>query len=191
MNWLLLTTLLSIVTLQACCSSLLAVGTATAITTAWNDSRTLGTQLDDNIIAINITYSLYKNSHIRQAARIKNTVYHGDVLLTGQSLSSALTEDAIKIIREINGTKKIYNAIRKKSPINLQSILRDMWITNKIRFNIFLKDNIYSSDIKITTENKEVFLIGKITPEKENILREIIKQTAPTVSIIFIPYLHK
>ncbi|WHL25033.1 MAG: division/outer membrane stress-associated lipid-binding lipoprotein [Candidatus Blochmannia vicinus] len=159
----LLLILFSILILQACCSSMLAVGTAAFITTAWHDPRTIGTQLDDNILETHIAYSFNKNQHIKKFTRIKNTVYQGNVLLTGQAPSISFVEEAIKIVTKINGTKNIYNAIRQGTPICLQSIFIDTWISNQIRLSLFLKKDIHASSIKIITENKEVFLLGQVT----------------------------
>ncbi|URJ32251.1 division/outer membrane stress-associated lipid-binding lipoprotein [Blochmannia endosymbiont of Camponotus sp.] len=167
--------LFSILTLQACCSSILAIGTAAFITTAWNDPRTIGTQLDDSILENHIAHALKKNKHIKKSTRIKNTVYQGNVLLTGQTPSMSFAEEAIKIIIKINGTKNIYNAIRQDKPICIQSIFTDAWISTQIRLNFFIKSDIHASNIKIITENKEVFLLGQVTHEESKSAEKIAK----------------
>lgn len=165
--------LFAILTLQACCSGMLAIGTAAFITTAWNDPRTIGTQLDDNILENHITHALKKNKHIKKSTRIKNTVYQGNVLLTGQTPSMSYAKEAIKIVMKINGTKNIYNAIRQDKPICTQSILTDAWISTQIRLNFFIKRDIHASNIKIITENKEVFLLGQVTHEESKYAEKI------------------
>lgn len=163
---LLLLTLFTIFILQAC-SSMLAIGTAAFITTkTWNDPRTIGTQLDDKILETYISHELKKNQHIKKTTRIINIVYQGNILLLGQSPSLFLSEQANQIVKNIHGTKKIYNAIRKKKPISLQSIIFDTWISSQIRLHLLICPNIHSSNIKIITEDKEVFLLGQITHEE-------------------------
>lgn len=148
--------------LQAC-SSMLAIGTAAFVTTTtWNDPRTIGTQLDDNILEKYITHTLNKYQHIKKKTRIINTVYQGNVLLTGQTPSLSLSEEAVQIVANIHGTRKIYNAIRQGQPICLQSIFSDIWISNQIRLNLLINQNVRASNIKVITENKEVFLIGQV-----------------------------
>ncbi|WP_331828488.1 division/outer membrane stress-associated lipid-binding lipoprotein [Candidatus Blochmannia sp. SNP] len=173
----LLLILSSILILQACCSSMLAIGTAAFITTAWHDPRTIGTQLDDNILETHIAYSFNKNQHIKKFARIKNTVYQGNVLLTGQAPSIFFIEEAIKIVTRTNGTKNIYNAIRQGTPICLRSIFIDTLITNQIRLSLFLKKDVHTSSIKIITENKEVFLLGQVTHSEGKCAEQIAKTT--------------
>ncbi|URJ29373.1 division/outer membrane stress-associated lipid-binding lipoprotein [Blochmannia endosymbiont of Camponotus modoc] len=165
--------LFAILTLQACCSGMLAIGTAAFITTTWNDPRTIGTQLDDNILENHIAHALKKNKHIKKSTRIKNTVYQGNVLLTGQTPSMSYSKEAIKIVMKINGTKNIYNAIRQDKPICIQSILTDAWISTQIRLIFFIKNDIHASNIKIITENKEVFLLGQVTHEESKYAEKI------------------
>lgn len=179
--------LISIIILQAC-SSILAVGTAAFITTTtWNDPRTIGTQLDDKILETYITHILNKNQYIKNTTRIINTVYQGNVLLTGQSPSPLLTEKAVKIVTQIHGTKKIYNAIRKTLPISLQTIFFDIWISSQIRLNLLIRKNIHTSNIKIITEDKEVFILGQIT-YKEGQYIEKLANTTYGVKKVFIAF---
>lgn len=183
----LILTLITTIILQSC-SSMLALGTAAFITTTtWNDPRTIGTQLDDKILETYITHTLNKNQQIKKKTRIINTVYQGNVLLTGQSSSLVLSEKAIQIITHIHGTKKIYNAIRKKSPISLQTIFFDIWISNQIRLNLLIHKNIYTANIKVITEDKEVFLLGHLTHE-EGKYAEKIANTTYGVKNVFIVF---
>ncbi|WP_159714904.1 division/outer membrane stress-associated lipid-binding lipoprotein [Blochmannia endosymbiont of Camponotus nipponensis] len=162
-----------VLTLHACCSSILTIGSAALITTTWNDPRTIGTQLDDSILKAHIAHALHKNQHIKKSSRIKSTVYQGNVLLTGQTSSISIAEEAIQIVMQINGTKNIYNAIRQNTPICTRSILIDIWISSQIRLNLFIKKGINTANIKIITENKEVFLLGIVTHEENKYTKKI------------------
>lgn len=157
------------------CSSMLAISTATIITTTWYDSRTIGSQLDDNILKVYIYCVLNQNKQIKKYTRIVNTVYQGHVLLTGQSPSVGLIEEAVEMIIKIPGIKNIYNSIRQGPPISLQSILIDTLISNQIRFNFFTQKNRNIFNIKVIVENKEVFLLGRVTHEEGRYAKEISK----------------
>lgn len=145
------------------CSSILMVSSAAFVTTTWYDSRTIGSQLDDSVLKIQIYYVLNQNEQIKKFTRIISTVYQGNVLLTGQSPSISLSREAVKIVMKIHGIKNVYNVIRQNQPISLQKILIDTWISNQIRLNLFTQKNIHISNIKVVVENKEVFLLGKVT----------------------------
>ncbi|ADV33464.1 putative phospholipid-binding domain protein [Candidatus Blochmanniella vafra str. BVAF] len=164
-------------TLLIGCTSMLTIGTATIVANTWYDSRTIGSQIDDSILKINIYHALNKHTQIKKFTRIINTVYQGNVLLTGQSPSSELSKEAINIVMHINGTKNIYNAIRKNSPISLQNILFDSIISNQIRFHLFTKKNTHISKIKVVTENREVFLLGMVTCKEGQYAEKIARKT--------------
>lgn len=157
------------------CSSMLAIGTAAFVGTVWHDPRTIGSQLDDNVLKIQIYHALYKNKQIKNVTRIINTVYQNNVLLTGQSPSIALSQEAIKIVTNIPGIKNIYDAIRLEKPISFQNILLDSLISNQVRFYLFIQKNIHISNIKVISENREVFLLGEVTHAEGTHAEKIVK----------------
>ncbi|CAD83578.1 possible lipoprotein [Candidatus Blochmanniella floridana] len=182
-NIIFLLALFSFLTLSAC-SSMLTIGTAAFVTTTWYDSRTIGSQIDDNILKIHIYHALQKNKQIKQSTRIINTVYQGNILLTGQSPSTELSNQAIQIVMHIDGVKKIYNAIRQSQPISLQNILLDCLISSQIRFNLFTQKNVHINNIKVISENREIFLLGKLTLE-ERIYAEKVAKNIRGVKNVF------
>lgn len=171
------------------CSSMLVISTAAFVTTTWYDSRTVGSQLDDSVLKVHIYHALNQNKQIKKYTRIVNTVYQGHVLLTGQSPSVIFTEEAIKIIMKIHGIKSIYNAIRQDRPISLQSILIDMLISNQIRLNLFTQKNRHISNIKVIVENKEVFLLGRVT-NKEGLYAKEISNNVYGVKNVFTVFIY-
>ncbi|WP_141395348.1 BON domain-containing protein, partial [Enterobacter hormaechei] len=42
----------------------------------------------------------------------------------------------------------------------------DTWITTKVRSQLLSSDQVNSSNVKVTTENGEVFLLGLVTQEE-------------------------
>lgn len=166
--------LLFLIALSAC-SSILTISTAALVATTWNDSRTIGMQLDDSILKIYIHRALNEHTEIKKFTRITSTVYQGNILLTGQSPSIALSKKAVQIVSSIHGVKNIYNAIRQSQPISFQDILIDSWISNQIRFNLFTQKNKNISNIKVLSENKEIFLLGKVTHEEGYYAKNIAK----------------
>lgn len=171
---LLLLTFIFFTTLSSC-SSICTIGAAAFITTAWNDPRTLGSQLDDNILKIHIYHALYHNKQIKNNTRIINTIYKGNVLLTGQAPSAFLSQEVIKIVSNIHGVKNIYNAIRLDQPISYYNILLDLFISNQIRINLFIHKNMHISKIKVISENREIFLLGEVTTEEGKNAEKIAK----------------
>ncbi|AKC59643.1 division/outer membrane stress-associated lipid-binding lipoprotein [Blochmannia endosymbiont of Polyrhachis (Hedomyrma) turneri] len=182
--------LLLMCTILQQCSGTLILGTATLATKILKDPRTLGTQINDKTLEIHIANALSNNKQIKQKTRIISSVYQGNVLLTGQSPSITIIHQAEKIIMNIPGTKKVYNEIRNIKPLTLNKILMDWWISSKIHLYCLMNKNITLSNIKIVTENKEVFLLGQTShQEKKTIIRTVSKIQGITHIILGIQYI--
>ncbi|MGR6783200.1 BON domain-containing protein, partial [Aeromonas veronii] len=93
------------------------------------------------------------------------TAYQGKVLLVGQSPNSELSARAKQIAMGVEGTTEVYNEIRQGQPIGLGTASNDTWITTKVRSQLLTSDQVKSSNVKVTTENGEVFLLGLVSSE--------------------------
>ncbi|MBX9446716.1 division/outer membrane stress-associated lipid-binding lipoprotein [Dickeya chrysanthemi] len=157
-----------IAVLSAClmlqgCIGAVAIGSAAVATKSATDPRTVGTQVDDGTLEVRVSNALSKDTQLTKEARISVTAYQGKVLLTGQSPSTELANRAKQIAMGVEGTTEVYNEIRKGTPISLGTASMDTWITTKVRSQLLASDTVKSSNVKVTTENGEVFLLGLVT----------------------------
>lgn len=148
--------------LQGCVGAVV-VGTAAVATKIATDPRTVGTQVDDGTLEARVANALAKDQQLKKEARIVNTAYQGKVLLTGQAPTPELTERAKQIAMGVDGATEVYNEIRQGQPVSLGRASMDTWITTKIRSQLLASDAVKSSNVKVTTENGEVFLLGLVT----------------------------
>ncbi|WP_406704264.1 division/outer membrane stress-associated lipid-binding lipoprotein [Sodalis sp.] len=148
--------------LQGCVGAVV-VGTAAVATKTATDPRTVGTQVDDCTLEARVANALAKDQQLKKEARIVNTAYQGKVLLTGQAPTPELTERAKQIAMGVDGATEVYNEIRQGQPVSLGRASMDTWITTKIRSQLLASDAVKSSNVKLTTENGEVFLLGLVT----------------------------
>lgn len=158
--------------LQGCVSAVFVGGVAVATKSA-KDPRTLGTQIDDGKLEICITKALNKDPLLKKKARVIATVYQKKVLLTGQVIDRASSERVKKIAMSVEGASEIYNEIRQGNIIDLATITNDTWITAKIRSLLLASDSVKFSNVKVTTENNEVFLLGLVTQQEEQAAADI------------------
>ncbi|EPI8951583.1 division/outer membrane stress-associated lipid-binding lipoprotein, partial [Escherichia coli] len=75
--------LTSALLLQGCVAAAV-VGTAAVGTKAATDPRSVGTQVDDEVLELRVSSALSKDEQIRKEARISEIAYQGRVLLIGQ-----------------------------------------------------------------------------------------------------------
>ncbi|MDA8477784.1 division/outer membrane stress-associated lipid-binding lipoprotein [Citrobacter sp. Awk 4] len=157
-----LAVLISALLLQGCVAAAV-VGTAAVGTKAVTDPRSVGTQVDDSTLELRVSSALSKDAQIKKEARINVTAYQGKVLLVGQTPNSELSSRAKQIAMGVEGTTEVFNEVRQGQPISLSEASNDTWITTKVRSQLLTSDQVKSSNVKVTTENGEVFLMGLVT----------------------------
>jgi osmotically-inducible protein OsmY len=168
--------LLTAMLLQGCVA-VVAGGAAVATKTA-TDPRSVGTQVDDSTLELRVTNALAKDQQIKTDARIIATAYQGKVLLTGQAPSQEIANRAKQITMGVDGATEVYNEIRIGQKVTLGTTSSDTWITTKIRSQLLGSDQVKSSNVKVTTENGEVFLLGLVTPQEAQAAADVASRVS-------------
>ncbi len=172
-----LAVLISALLLQGCVGAVV-VGSAAVATKTATDPRTVGTQVDDGTLELRASNALSKNEQLKKDARVNVMAYQGKLLLTGQAPTQALSEEAKKIAMGVEGVTEVYNEIRIMQPISLGTISMDTWITTKVRSQLLASDTVKSSNVKVTTENGEVFLMGLVTDTEAKAAADIASRVS-------------
>lgn len=161
--------------LQGCVAAAV-VGVAGGAVVA-SDKRTVGAQIDDQRIELNSYTELSKHSGLEQNTNLQVVSMNGSVLVVGQAVNTYLRDEAIKIIKSIEGVEQIHNQVRIGNKVSLGTKSNDLWLTSKVKTALFQSDNVDATNIKVVTENAEVFLMGLVTRtdanEAVNIARNI------------------
>lgn len=163
--------------LQGCIAGVV-VGSAAVATKTATDPRSVGTQVDDGTLEARVESALSKDQQLKKDARVVATAYQGKVLLTGQSPNADLTARAKQIAMGVEGTTEVYNEIRQGTPVSLSTASSDTWITTKVRSQLLTSDTVKSSNVKATTENGEVFLLGLVTQQEGQSAAQIASQVS-------------
>ncbi|MXP56393.1 division/outer membrane stress-associated lipid-binding lipoprotein [Pantoea sp. Mhis] len=176
-----ITILVFTVILQGCIA-ILAGSTAVATKIA-QDPRTLGTQIDDNLLKLRVTNELVKDQQIRKYTHIIVTAYQNKILLTGQSPKIELIKRAKLITSNISGIREIYNEIRNVKKVDFVTKIFDTWITTKIYVKLLTNNIIKLCKLKIITENNEVFVMGIVTQQEAESIVNLISHIRSIDSI--------
>lgn len=165
----------TVVLLQGCAAAVVA-GTASAVTAA-NDRRTIGSQIDDNNIEIKASIALSEIERLEKFANISAVSVNGIVLLVGQVPNEEMRNEAQRTIEGVSGIRKIHNQIRIGSNIGITTQTHDSWLTSKVKAQLLTAKDISSNNIKVVTENAEVFLMGLVSDSEStqavNIARNV------------------
>lgn len=146
--------------LQGCMAAAVigVVGGATVAT----DNRTVGTQINDQQLELEAHSALNKVTGLSDNTNLQVVSLNGSVLIVGQAPNAYLKELAIKTIENLNGVQQIHNQIRISNLTALTTRSNDVWLTSKVKTAIFKSNSLDASNVKVITENGEVFLMGLI-----------------------------
>jgi osmotically-inducible protein OsmY len=172
-----LAVLISALLLQGCVGAVV-VGSAAMGTKAATDPRTVGTQVDDGTLELRVNSALSKDEQIKKQARVNVTAYQGKVLLVGQAPTTDLSSRAKQIAVGVEGATEVFNEIRQGQPIGMGTAASDTWITSKVRTQLLSSDEVKSSNVKVTTENGEVFLLGLVTDREGKAAADIASRVS-------------
>lgn len=150
--------------LQGCAAAVVAGG-ATAVTSA-NDRRTLGAQIDDKNVVLKATRALSDDATTAEGSNINITSYNGVLLLTGQTRSEAIRQQAQALVGKIDGVRDVQNQIRLGNNTAMTTRTRDSWISTKVKTQLLADEQVSGLNIKVVTENAEVFLMGLVTEQE-------------------------
>jgi osmotically-inducible protein OsmY len=169
-----LTVLLLIISvLQGC-----AVATVVAITAGANmatDRRSIGNQIDDKSIELEAYNEITKNKSLNDNTNLHIISVNGSVLIIGQAPNTYLRDQALKIVNEIENVVRIHNQIRIGNTTSVTTQTNDVWLTSKVKTALFSSEEVNGKNIKVITENAEVFLMGIVSKKEADIAVNITR----------------
>lgn len=173
----------SLFALQGCITTAV-VTTAAVATKVATDPRTTGRQIDDETLEERVSYNLNKDSQLNQEARINIVAYNGDILLIGQVPSETARDTAKNLAMGVEGVNKVYNEIRVGEKIGVMQISKDSWITTQAKSKLLVSSEVKTTDVKVITENSEVFLMGKLTQAQANAASDAVRNISGVTKVI-------
>lgn len=169
--------IISIVTIAALlqgCVAAAVVGVVGGASVA-TDNRSLGNQIDDQKIEIDAKSALNKTEGLSDNTNIQVVSVNGSVLVVGQAPNSYLRDQVIKALNEVRGINQLHNQIRISNTTSFTTKTNDVWLTSKVKTALFGTDKLDATNIKVVTENGEVFLMGLVTQAEAAIAVDIAR----------------
>lgn len=168
--------------LQGCVAAVL--GGAAAGTKVATDPRTMGTQVDDETLELKVENALDKDAQIQSESRVNAVSYSARVLLIGQVPSESTKETATSLAKGVEGVTDVYNELRVGPKITIGQISKDSWITTQIKSKMLVDDRVKATNVKVITENSEVFLLGNVTPSQADAAAEIASKISGVKKVV-------
>ena len=148
--------------------------------------RSVGTKIDDRFLEGLIKKELSKKKSLLKGSNINVTVFDGRVLLTGQVPNRRVSELAEDTAISLSEVKKedISNHVKIMGPISLVSRSNDRWLKTKVRARLLSSKDTNGSSLRVTCENGTVFLMGRVTQEKAELITGLVSKVFGVEKIV-------
>lgn len=173
----------SAILLQGCVAATIA-GTAAVATKVATDPRSVGTQIDDETLEEKVRLAIRKDAQVKSEARINIVSYNGRVLLIGQAPTTSVSSVAESLAKGVEGVSNVYNQIRIEPKINFAQIAKDGLITTEVKSKMLLDARVKTTDVKVITENGEVFLMGNLTPAQADAAADLARHISGVKKVV-------
>ena len=168
--------------LQGCVAAL--IGGGAIATKVGTDPRTAGTQIDDETLEFKVENAIEKDAQIKSEARINAVSYNGRVLLIGQVPSEGVKETATELAKGVEGVNDVYNELTVGQKISIGQISKDSWITTQVKSKMLVDNRVKSTDVKVITENGQVFLLGSLTHSQADAAADIASRISGVQKVV-------
>ena len=145
-------------------------GTGVSIAT---DPRSLGTQIDDNLMQKNLTARLMLEDK-KYLLSINAKVLDGRIFMTGKVEDPEEKLKITKMAWETKGVRSVRNNIIIKEEFNFKQSAVDLLITSQLRTALVLNKKIKSSNYNIDTYKKKIYIYGIAQSKDEQ--KEVIEE---------------
>ncbi len=144
----------------------------------------LGTDLNDWQIETYVGVNIKKADPRLEKAHINIYAYNGVVLLTGEVNTQELRGLAGDTARNFRGVRQVHNEILVQPRSTALARTTDLWLKTKVRAKFIAEKDFDSSDIKIVTENKVVYLMGIVDRRQGQKAATIASTTSGVIRVV-------
>ena len=148
------------------------------------DPRSVGTQLDDNIMnkSLSTRILILDKSYFLS---VKSKVLDGRIFLTGKVNNPEEKLKLTKLAWETKGVRSVRNDIKIKEKFNIQQSAKDLLITSQLRTALILNKKISASNYQIDTYKRKIYIYGiSITSDEKDLVINEAKEILDVKDII-------
>jgi len=168
-----------LITISGCMgtSSTGVLGTGVSIAT---DPRTIGTQIDDNIMQKNLSAKII-NRNAKYLFVVKPKVIDGRIFITGKVNTVEEKLNITKLAWEIKGARSVKNDLKIREQFDIQQFSKDILITSQLRTAMIASKTIKSTNYNIDTYKKKIYIYGIAESEEER--AEVINEAKQVLDV--------
>ena len=144
------------------------------------DPRSIGTQIDDNIMQKNLSSRLLLKDK-KYVLSINTKVLDGRIFITGKVEDPEEKLQITKMAWETNGVRSVKNNIIIKEEFNFKQSAKDLLITSQLRTAMIVNKKIKSINYNIDTYKKKIYIYG-IAQDKDE-MNQVIQEAKSILDV--------
>ena len=137
------------------------------------DPRSIGTQIDDNIMQKNLVARMLAQDK-KYLISLNTKVLDGRIFITGKVEDPEEKLQITKMAWETKGVRSVKNDILIKEEFNFKQSAKDLLITSQLRASLIVNKKIKSTNYNIDTYKKKIYIYGiaQSIEEQNEVVRE-------------------
>ena len=144
------------------------------------DPRSIGTQIDDNIMQKSLSSRLLLKDK-KYILSINLKVLDGRIFITGKVDDPEEKLIITKMAWETKGVRSVKNNIIIKEEFNFKQSAKDILITSQLRAAMIINKKIKSTNYNIDTYKKKIYIYG-IAQDKDE-LKQVLEETEAILDV--------
>ena len=144
------------------------------------DPRSIGTQIDDNIMQKNLVARMLAKDK-KYLISLNAKVLDGRIFITGKVEDPEEKLQITKMAWETKGVRSVKNDIIIKEEFNFKQSAKDLLITSQLRASLIINKKIKSTNYNIDTYQKKIYVYGIAQDKDEQ--NEVIKEAKAIIDV--------
>lgn len=180
----LLIIIFSISFLSACVPvALVAVG-ATAGGAIIYDKRNVRTMAEDRDMASRLLKQINEDPELKEGTHIIVATFNHLMLVAGQASTEDLRNRIYEMASSAKNLKRLYKEITIEPPTSASEQAKDTWITTKVKSAMLAEKGLSSTQIKVVTEKRVVYLMGLVTHKQADLAATVASAVSDVRQVV-------
>jgi osmotically-inducible protein OsmY len=171
------------ISLSACVPAALVVG-ATAGGAVVYDRRGIKTKLDDTSISQKAYAAIKNDPSLQKNTRFSLAVFNGIVLMLGEVQTEEQRERAYTLVAKVPDVKRIFNQMTVGPIAPLSARAHSSLITAQVKAAMLGKPGLRSTQVKVVTNNKVVYLMGVTSHRQANLAVDTARRVTSVAKVV-------
>lgn len=170
--------------LTGCMPAALVAAGATAGGAVIYDQRSFKTMAQDRGVTQKALSKLRRIPALKGTSHISLATFNHVVLMVGQTETPEERQLAYDAISKLPNVQRIYNEISIGKPTSFGRRTGDSWITTKIKSAMLAKPGLHSTQIKVMTENGNVYLMGIVSRKQAKLAADLSRRISGVHKVV-------